>query len=214
MNSRRFSLSFLCALLLAEFALTGIVRLSQTGSLAVWAAAALSVALVTTLIFSRMFFGPSRRLGELVAAVAALGRGDLTVKIPWAAAAPAGEDPELAARTDRLAKDFAGNFTAGFALHPEAPVTVGKISVPALRCGQNTLNLETAIVDRCSNVSGGVATIFAMRGDDMVRIATSLKKPDGSRVVGTMLDRRGPSTRNCCAGRALSGPRNCSARPT
>ncbi|HUW38369.1 MAG TPA: methyl-accepting chemotaxis protein [Rhodocyclaceae bacterium] len=205
MYPRRLSLSFLVSVLLAELALAGIGRLIPDASFATRAAAGLSVALVATLIFNRLLLGRIRRLGELVSAVAALGRGDLTVKIPWAAPEKAGEHPELTARTDQLARDFAGNFEGGFSLHPEALLTVGKIRVPELRCGQTTLNLETAIVDRFSDSSSGVATVFALRGDDLVRIATSLKKPDGSRVVGTMLDSTRPVYQKLLRGESFVG---------
>lgn len=203
--NRKLSVSFLCSLLLAELALAGVARLFPAPSFTLWVLTGLSVALLGTLFFNRLFLGQIRRLGELVAAVAALGRGDLTVKISWAPPAPAGDDPELAASTDQLARKFAGDFREKFSLHPETLVMVGKVRVPALRCGQNTLNMETTIVDRFTDASGGVATIFAMRGDDLVRVATSLKKPDGSRVVGTMLDSTRPVYQKLLRGESFVG---------
>ena len=74
-----------------------------------------------------------------------------------------------------------------------------------MRCGQTTLNLETKIVDRITENNNGVATIFAMRGNDLVRIATSLKKPDGSRVVGTMLDSTGAAYLKLHKGEVFTG---------
>ncbi|MDI1471432.1 methyl-accepting chemotaxis protein [Thermodesulfovibrio sp. 1176] len=48
--------------------------------------------------------------------------------------------------------------------------------------------------DRFTSMTGGsVATIFEKKGDDFLRIATSLKKEDGSRAVGTTLDRGHPA---------------------
>ena len=185
------TLSFFGALMLAELALAGFGSLFEGMSTPAWVVTGLSVALIVTFVFNRLFLHRIRQLREVAAAVAALGRGDLTVKIPWAAPAQALGSPELTATTDRLARDFAGNFRERFSLHPESLVTIGNIRVPTLRCGQVTLNLETAIVDRFSESTGGVATIFALRGDDLVRITTSLKKPDGSRVIGTMLDNSG-----------------------
>ena len=201
----RLSLSFLCLLLLGELLLAGIGSLSQMTSVAAWAVTGVSVALLCTFLFNRFFLRRICRLGELVAAVSALGRGDLTVRISWAAPVQAVDDSGLTARTDRLAKDFAGNFTERFSLHPETLVTVGKIRVPALRSGMVTLNLETTIVDLFTHSSGGVATIFAMRGDNLVRIATSLKKSDGSRVVGTMLDSAGSVYQKLQKGESYSG---------
>lgn len=203
--SRQLSLAFLCMLLLAELALAGAGRLIQAASLTTWAVTGLSVALLSTLIFNRLFLGSIRHLGELVTAVTALSRGDLTVKIPWVTQVEAGNDAGLKAKTDLLAQEFAANFTGKFALHPETPVTVGKLRVPALRAGQTTLNLETTIVDRFTASSGGVATIFAMRGDDLVRITTSLKKSDGSRVIGTMLDNTLPVYQKLLKGESFVG---------
>ncbi len=203
--SRRLSFAFLCMLLLAELALAGAGSLFQAASLTIWAVTGLSVALLSTLIFNRLLLGHIRRLGELVTAVSALSRGDLTVKIPWVTQLEAGNDAGLKAKTDLLAQEFAANFNGRFSLHPESQVVVGKLSVPALRAGQTTLNLETTIVDRFTASSGGVATIFAMRGDDLVRITTSLKKSDGSRVIGTMLDSTLPVYQKLLKGESFVG---------
>ncbi len=50
------------------------------------------------------------------------------------------------------------------------------------------------VCDRFTSMTGGsVATIFEKKGDDFLRIATSLKKEDGTRAVGTTLDRNHPA---------------------
>ena len=49
--------------------------------------------------------------------------------------------------------------------------------------GDVALNGRNDVVDRVAQIAGGVATIFA--GD--VRVATTLRQPDGSRAVGTKL---------------------------
>ncbi|MGB7596959.1 MAG: methyl-accepting chemotaxis protein [Gallionella sp.] len=199
------TLSFFCALMLVELALAGFGSLFEGMSTPAWVATGLFVALIVTFVFNRLLLYHIRQLREVAAAVAALGRGDLTVKIPWAAPAQALDSPELTAKTDRLARDFAGNFRERFSLHPESLVTIGHIRVPTLRCGEVALNLETAIVDRFSESSGGVATIFALRGNDLVRITTSLKKPDGSRVIGTMLDINGAAYQKLKQGESFVG---------
>ena len=38
---------------------------------------------------------------------------------------------------------------------------------------------------------GGTATVFVKHGEDFVRVATNVKKDDGSRAVGTILDPKG-----------------------
>jgi len=53
---------------------------------------------------------------------------------------------------------------------------------------------DNEVCDRFTSMTGGsVATIFEKKGDDFLRIATSLKKEDGSRAVGTTLDRGHPA---------------------
>ncbi len=203
--SWKIKFSFFCFLLLSELALAAIGNLIQSMTLMLWAVACITVALLATFLFGKLLNARIRHLGELVTAVSALGRGDLSVKISWVAPAAGKPNPALATRTEELAKSFSGNFREAFSLHPDLLVTVGKISVPTLRCGQTTLNLETNIVDRFTESNGGVATIFAMRGNDLVRIATSLKKPDGSRVVGTMLDSTGAAYAKLHKGEVFSG---------
>ena len=203
--SWKIKLSFFCFLVLSELALAVIGNLIQAMSLVLWIVACIAVALLATLIFGKLLDVRIRRLGELAAAVSSLGRGDLSARIPWAAPAESTPDAALSARTEELARQFAGSFRGEFSLHPDALVTVGKIGVPTLRCGQATLNLETNIVDRFTESEGGVATIFAMRGNDLVRIATSLKKADGSRVVGTMLDSSGAAYAKLRKGEVYAG---------
>jgi methyl-accepting chemotaxis protein len=186
--SSKLTLAFAFLLLLAELMLACVDWLFKPTSWMIWFAAAVSVALLLTLIFNRFFLSGIRHMGELVAIVAALGRGDFTAKISWAKPVQASANAILSEKTHQLAQNFSRNFKGEFSLHPESQVKVGNIFVPALHCGQAALNLETSIVDRFSMESGGVATIFAMRGNDFVRVATSLKKPDGTRVIGTMLD--------------------------
>ncbi|WP_431101943.1 methyl-accepting chemotaxis protein [Roseateles noduli] len=69
------------------------------------------------------------------------------------------------------------------------------------------LNGNFDAVDRFTRRTGGVATIFARKGtDDFVRITTSLKKEDGSRAVGTTLDRAGAAFGKLSTGDTYVGP--------
>ena len=47
--------------------------------------------------------------------------------------------------------------------------------------------------------------MFARTGDDFVRVTTSLKKQDGSRAIGTLLDRKGPAYALVLAGKTYTG---------
>ena len=64
-------------------------------------------------------------------------------------------------------------------------------SVPALYFGETKMNNNFALVDEVQREKGGTATIFVKNGDEVVRVATNVKKDDGSRAIGTVLDPKG-----------------------
>jgi methyl-accepting chemotaxis protein len=67
------------------------------------------------------------------------------------------------------------------------------VSAPNITFGKEPQALNFRIVDKVVNLVGGTATIFSKSGDSFVRIATNVKKQDGSRAVGTVLDPLGPA---------------------
>jgi len=88
---------------------------------------------------------------------------------------------------------FAAGFTGGFALDTGATVDIGGKAVPTLTHDGKALNLDFTAPDRFSAETGGNATIFAVSGEDFVRVSTSVKKENGERAVGTQLDRATPA---------------------
>lgn len=62
-------------------------------------------------------------------------------------------------------------------------------SEPVLMSGNTRLNGNFPLVDQFSDSHQCVATIFACKRDDFIRITTSLKDTSGNRVVGTALDK-------------------------
>ncbi|MGB9822095.1 methyl-accepting chemotaxis protein [Thermodesulfovibrio sp.] len=69
-----------------------------------------------------------------------------------------------------------------------------KIFQSMLPQGPAAIKPDNSIPDKFTALTGGsVATIFKRQGDDFLRIATSLKKEDGTRAVGTTLDRNHPA---------------------
>ena len=70
----------------------------------------------------------------------------------------------------------------------------------------SVVNNEFGSVDKFSRDSGGVATVFARKGDDFLRVTTSLKKQDGARAMGTLLDRAHPAYPLMLAGQTYTGP--------
>jgi methyl-accepting chemotaxis protein-2 (aspartate sensor receptor) len=90
-------------------------------------------------------------------------------------------------------KIFATEFTGAFEADPSQPVEIGGKQVPALTHAGKVLNLDFSAPDRFSAQTGGNATIFVADGEDFVRVATSVKKENGERAVGTQLDRASPA---------------------
>ena len=54
------------------------------------------------------------------------------------------------------------------------------------------MNNSTDVVDAVAKENGGVATLFVKAGDEYVRVATTVRKEDGSSAIGTTLDPTGP----------------------
>jgi hypothetical protein len=69
--------------------------------------------------------------------------------------------------------------------------TVAGKEVPAIYFGSTKQNNDFTMVDEVAREAGGTATIFVKSGDDFIRVATNVKKDDGSRAIGTMLDPKG-----------------------
>ena len=69
--------------------------------------------------------------------------------------------------------------------------TVAGKQVPAIFFGSTKMNNNFDLVDEVVKQAGGTATIFVKSGDDYVRVATNVKKDDGSRAIGTVLDPKG-----------------------
>ncbi|MGD9426079.1 methyl-accepting chemotaxis protein [Pantoea sp. NSTU24] len=100
---------------------------------------------------------------------------------------------------------FTSFLPKGFSLDDTARVQVGDFSTPVLRAGLKTLNLDQTAVDDFTERTAAVATIFVRDGDDFIRISTSLKKQDGSRAIGTQLDRSGAAWKSVHQGNVYQG---------
>ena len=110
-------------------------------------------------------------------------------------------------------RDEVSRFSRLFSSYFEVPITadkkntslVGDHRIPTLKLSGKSLHFDHSIPDRFTAQSSEVATIFAKAGDDFVRIATSLKKQNGERAVGTWLKRSHPSYHLLLAGRKYAG---------
>lgn len=77
--------------------------------------------------------------------------------------------------------------------------------VPALHFGTTKMNNFFDVVDEVVKEHGGTATLFVKDGDEYVRVATNVKKSDGSRATGTILDPHGPAIAMIQKGEAYYG---------
>ncbi|MBF8763896.1 methyl-accepting chemotaxis protein [Pseudomonas putida] len=107
--------------------------------------------------------------------------------------------------TQRLSGLFERRFASGLSLHAGQTVQVAGYATPALYLGDQLLNNDFQQVDDFQQMTAGIATVFVRSGDDFVRISTNLKKQDGSRAIGTQLDRQHPAYAKLLAGQMYVG---------
>lgn len=84
-------------------------------------------------------------------------------------------------------------------------MTVAGVQTPGLSLGSEVLNNNFKEVDDFKTMTAGVATVFVRSGDDFIRVSTSLTKQDGTRAIGTVLDRAGPAYGPVVSGQSYIG---------
>ncbi|AMX07040.1 chemotaxis protein [Enterobacter asburiae] len=73
------------------------------------------------------------------------------------------------------------------------PQTINGLSVPLLKGGDTGLHENNTLSDEFLNRTGAISTLFVRSGNDFVRVATSLRKENGDRAMGTVLDNASPA---------------------
>jgi methyl-accepting chemotaxis protein-2 (aspartate sensor receptor) len=114
-------------------------------------------------------------------------------------------DKALSTEVDRSMTLFASFLPPNYALDETQKVDIGGVATPTIKAGDKVLNMDFTIPDQFLERSGAIATVFVRNGDDFVRVTTSLKKQDGSRAIGTLLDRKGPAYAPLLANRSYTG---------
>jgi methyl-accepting chemotaxis protein len=114
-------------------------------------------------------------------------------------------DKALGAEVGRSMALFEHFLPPNFALDEAQKIDINGVATPVFKAGDKVLNLDFSVPDDFLARSGAIATVFARTGDDFVRVTTSLKKQDGSRAIGTLLDRKGPAYAPIVAGNAYTG---------
>jgi hypothetical protein len=87
----------------------------------------------------------------------------------------------------------------------EGTEAVGGKAAPAIYFGSTKMNNNFDLVDNIAKQHGGTATIFVKAGDEYVRVSTNVKKDDGSRAIGTILDPAGKAIQSIKKNEAFYG---------
>jgi hypothetical protein len=95
----------------------------------------------------------------------------------------------------------------------EGTDTVAGKQVPALYFGSTKMNNNFDLVDEVVKQAGGTATIFVKSGDEYARVATNVKKDDGSRAIGTVLDPKGKAIESIKKNEAFYGEVDILGKP-
>lgn len=93
----------------------------------------------------------------------------------------------------KLASVFQSHFPETFSIDPSRSIKIDDKKTPLLKNGETVINLNNSIVDRFAALTHAVGTVFVRSDNDFIRVATSLKKENGSRAVGTTLERNHPA---------------------
>ncbi|MDY5051116.1 MAG: Cache 3/Cache 2 fusion domain-containing protein [Candidatus Mucispirillum faecigallinarum] len=76
---------------------------------------------------------------------------------------------------------------------------------PAYYLYDNLITGETGVLDRFTDTTNDIATIFARDGQDFIRVTTSLKDENGKRAIWTRLDRNHPAYNLVLEGKTYIG---------
>jgi hypothetical protein len=95
----------------------------------------------------------------------------------------------------------------------EGTDAVADKAAPAIYFGTTKINNNTDLVDEVVKEAGGTATIFVKSGGEYVRVSTNVKKPDGTRAIGTILDPAGKAIASINKGEAFYGDVDILGKP-
>ncbi|WP_227368872.1 methyl-accepting chemotaxis protein [Halomonas sp. M20] len=98
-------------------------------------------------------------------------------------------DETLQEEVSNFLNIFLADLAPDFTLDPQQRVDVVGRDTPTLSNGEELLNGVFDLPDAFTAKTGAPVTMFARDGDDFVRVTTSLKKANGERAVGTLLNR-------------------------
>ena len=100
----------------------------------------------------------------------------------------------------------------GFQRYFEAAMQLDEAS-GELRSYGALVNEDYGSVDKFASETGGIATVFAKKGDDFIRITTSVKNDKGERQMGTPLGRTDPAYATVSKGEPFTGVTVVNGKP-
>ena len=106
--------------------------------------------------------------------------------------------------SDQMSRDMLVRAFGGFKQYFDAKLVLDD-ATGELKTADTVINKDFTTVDKFTRDTGSVATVFARKGDDFLRVTTSLKKQDGERAMGTLLDRAHPAYKLMLAGQPYTG---------
>lgn len=163
---------------------------------------AATVALAIAIILGITGWFMTQRTEE---AVSRLGQANLEQLVSASAKAVQAYNEELEAQASSLSAVFGYLFPGEFTVDGTQRTTLAGQQVPQLLSGGEPVAGNYRQVDDFAEATGGNATLFVRRGDDFVRVVTSVKKENGERAVGTVLDRNSPAYAANIEGRSFNG---------
>jgi methyl-accepting chemotaxis protein len=83
--------------------------------------------------------------------------------------------------------------------------TINNQTVPLLKGGETELHENSTLSDDFLNRTGAISTLFVRSGDNFIRVATSLRKENGERAIGTVLDTTSPAFASVAKGEIYRG---------
>ncbi|MBD9467547.1 Cache 3/Cache 2 fusion domain-containing protein [Pseudoxanthomonas sp. PXM01] len=151
----------------------------------------LQVTVAVAIVLTLLALVVQRQSGR---AIEARALGDLDVAAQVMQESIALYDSTLTDATQRMASSFRAALPSGdVSVDADNSTLIGDVDVPALRFGGQAINLDFTAVDRFTEATGVVATLFVRQGDDFIRATTSLRNTQDERVIGTALDHKHPA---------------------
>jgi methyl-accepting chemotaxis protein-2 (aspartate sensor receptor) len=114
-------------------------------------------------------------------------------------------DNSLRRNAEELSNVFLSYYPEKITIVPAKTIRIGDVDTPVLAAGAAIQNMRYERIDKFTSITHAVATIFARKGDDFVRIATSLKKQDNTRAIGTFLGQEHPGYSRLIRGESYTG---------